>query len=404
MWLIILGEIGPFLPPWDLSLAVQCPSMEQDTQKLQAKGQAQWYLHFYLTSLRATTAIQSSADLFLMSRDQALVFLDQLSSPDYLPELRKYPSHSTAALHHPSYRSNFPESQRFSQHSWCFLSLSSYLLWIVFVRQLALVASPSGLPSIARMVVINNFQPMNCSGEGITLYSLVLSEYCWFFFSNVKWYHWKSCLCVRVKFYHIWGGIKLVFLQFFKSTRRSYEYCQRLFLAASHLLTYCTKKNADNFFISSLDHILPPLLGNNKAHLYEVENSPGSSFCSAAVLSVIFHTAGSRCCPFPICHLFPLLQLVLCPSSVIRPLNHSHHMLIPNYLKGKKRKKKKKKVSITCTVLRAFVSCGSNQSPSQPNLCALENHPRIPCAAYAAAAHPWFSRELSEPLFIEEPN
>lgn len=149
----------------------------------------------------------------------------------------------------------------------------------------------------------------------------------------------KSCLCVRVKFQHIRGGRKLVFLQFFKSTRRSYEYCQRLFLTASHLLTYCTKKIADNFFISSLDRILPPLLGN-KAHLYEVENSPGSSFCSAAVLSVIFHTAGSRCCPFPIYHLFPLLQLVLCPSSIIRPLNHSDHMLIPNYLKGKKKKKK----------------------------------------------------------------
>lgn len=175
--------------------------MEQDTQKFQAKEQAQWYLHFYLTSLRATTAVQSSADLFLMSRDQTLMFLDQLSPPDYLPELRKYSSHSTAALHRPSYTTYSPESQRFSQHSWCFLSLSSYLLWIVFVRQLALVASPSGLPSIARMVAINNFQPLNCSGRGslcTALCCLNIADF--FFFFQSQMVSLKSCLCVRVKF------------------------------------------------------------------------------------------------------------------------------------------------------------------------------------------------------------
>lgn len=41
-------------------------------------------------------------------------------------------------------------------------------------------------------------------------------------------------------------------------------------------------KKPDNFFISSLDHGLHPLLGISKAYLNKVENSPGSSFCSAA--------------------------------------------------------------------------------------------------------------------------
>lgn len=153
---------------------------------------------------------------------------------------------------------------------------------------------------------------------------------------------------------------------------------------ASHLPTYCTKKIADHFFISSLDHILHPLLGINKAHLYKVENSPGSSFCSAAAHSTVFHTTGAHCCPVSISQLFPLLPFVVSPSSVIKSLNHSLYMLIPNYLKGLK----KKKASSTRSVLRAFVSYGWKQTPSQPNLCALENHPCIPRAAYAAAAPP----------------
>lgn len=109
---------------------------------------------------------------------------------------------------------------------------------------------------------------------------------------------------------------------------------------ASHLPTYCTKKIADPFFISSLDHILHTLLGINKAHLYKVENSPGSSFCSAAAHSTIFHTTGAHCCPVSISQLFPLLPFVVSPSSVIKSLNHSLYMLIPNYLKGLKKKKK----------------------------------------------------------------
>lgn len=131
------------------------------------------------------------------------------------------------------------------------------------------------------------------------------------------------------------GGRKPVFLQLFKSTRGSREYYQRLFLTTSHLLTYCTKKKLQIISLFPLLTIFSLLLlGNNKAHLYKVENSPGSSFCS-----VIFHTAGNRCCSFPICQLFPLLQLVPCPSPAIRLLNHSHHMLILilNYLKSKKK-------------------------------------------------------------------
>lgn len=136
-----------------------------------------------------------------------------------------------------------------------------------------------------------------------------------------------------------------------------------------------------------LDYILHPLLGINKAHLYKVENSPGSSFCSVAAHSTIFHTTGAHCCPVSIYQLFPLLQLVVGPSSVIKSLNHSLYMLIPNYLKGWK-KKKKNQTSSAWSVLRAFVSYGWKQTPSQPNLCALENHPCIPWAAYAAAAPP----------------
>lgn len=129
----------------------------------------------------------------------------------------------------------------------------------------------------------------------------------------------------------------------------------------SQTLTYCTKKFADRFSVSSLDHILCPLLGINKAHLYKVENSPGSSFCSAAAHSTIFHTAGTHYCPFSIYQLFPLLELVMGPSSVVKSLNHSLYMLILNYLKGLKNPKTKqiRKASSTWSVLRAFVSYGS---------------------------------------------
>lgn len=144
----------------------------------------------------------------------------------------------------------------------------------------------------------------------------------------------------------------------------------------SQTLTHCTKKFADHFSISSLDHILRPLLGINKAHLYKAENSPGSSFCSAAVHSTIFHTAGTHYCPFSIYQLFPLLELVTGPSSVVKSPNHSLYMLIPNYLKSLKHKKKRG--SSTWSVLWAFVSYGSKQTPSQPNLCALENHRVFP--------------------------
>lgn len=75
------------------------------------------------------------------------------------------------------------------------------------------------------------------------------------------------------------------------------------------------KKKADNFIISSLDHVLHPLLGINKAHLNKVENSPGSSFCSAAAHSAAFHATGAHCH-----QLFPLLQLVEGPPSLIKSL------------------------------------------------------------------------------------
>lgn len=182
------------------------PYTQSRTYKTQGEGVEtstpswpQRYLHSYLITSKARTAVQSQVDHFLglftatlISRDQAPVFLDQLFPTRLFPRVGEYSSrsraHGMSALHHSSYTMNSHEGQRFSQQSWFFMSLSSYLLWIVFVRQLSLVATPSRLLSTARMVVINNFQPMNCFGRG----PLWIALCCLNDFLKVKWYHWKT--------------------------------------------------------------------------------------------------------------------------------------------------------------------------------------------------------------------
>lgn len=112
--------------------------------------------------------------------------------------------------------------------------------------------------------------------------------------------------------------------------------------------------------------------------MHKVENSPGSSFCSAAAHSAGFHTRGAHCHPSSIYQLFPPLQHVEGPPSVIKSLNHSLYMLIPNYLKGWGGKKGRKKPVAHGLSFKPLLVMGKNKP--HPNLTSvlLKTIPEFP--------------------------